>query len=282
MKPTAILTGDWHLREDQPRCRTDNFWGAQWKKVKFIKELQDEYANKYTNCPIFHSGDLFHHWKPSPRLLSWCIDNLPFMYCIPGNHDLPNHNLGMLQKSGLWTLEKAGKIAILQTELGVEKRWDVLGEKYDRTVAIIHKLINHPQSNTTAKGLMKKLKDYDLILTGDNHQHFIEKNKNQLLVNPGSLTRQTADQTEHFPCVVLWDAKNNEYEHVYLPIENNVITREHLVTAKERDVRMEAFVDSLDGDYEVELSFEKNLKAYFENNRTRKSVREMVQESVEG
>ena len=291
MKPTALLTSCWHLRESQPTCRTDDFWEAQWRKVKFIKELQDEYSG----CPILNSGDLFHHWKPSPRLISYCIDYLPFMYIIPGNHDLPNHNLGLLEKSGLWTLEKAGKIKILQTELGKawclgENEWSEVDGDTDfkgKSITIIHKLINHPQSSTTAKQLMNQLKGYDLILTGDNHQSFFvgyqyEKDKDTLLINPGSLTRQTADQDKHVPTVFLWYAETNEFDTVPIPIEKDVISRDHLVKAEERDERMEAFVDRLDDDYEIELSFKKNLKSYFNSNRTHRAVKEMVWESAEG
>ena len=300
MKPTAILCGDWHIREDTPVCRIDDFQAAQWAKVKFIKELQNEY-----DCPILHSGDLFDHWKPSPRLISLCIDRLPFdMYVIPGNHDLPNHSLSLLEKSGLWTLERAGKIGILKEELGkVYKIEDFLCTanpikiKTGKRIGITHQLINHPKSDTTAKGLMKKLKGYDLILTGDNHQSFcfsvnsgtfivepgsfVRQTASQILVNPGSLTRQTADQIYHEPCIWLWYAKDNSVESINIPIEQNVITREHLEKAEVRDARMEAFVERLDDGYEIGLSFQKNIEEYFAKNRTRASIKEMVFESLE-
>ena len=272
MKPTAILTGDWHLREDTPKCRTDDFWKAQWKKVEFISKLQEKYS-----IPILHSGDLFHHWKPSPRLISWCIDILPFMYVIPGNHDLPNHNLKLLEKSGLWTLEKAEKIRIWQTELGEPYIHKAFGTD---EIAIIHKLINHPQSDTTAKGILKKYKKYNLILTGDNHIPFSATEGGRLLVNPGSLSRQTADQIDHKPCVVLWDNEGH-IQPVELPIEKGVISRNHLQQVEDRDERMDAFVSKLNDDYDIELSFEKNIEAYFESNRTRKIVKELVYESME-
>ena len=39
--PNLILTADWHLREDQPVCRTDDFWKAQWAKIDFINDLAE-------------------------------------------------------------------------------------------------------------------------------------------------------------------------------------------------------------------------------------------------
>ena len=62
--PSLILTSDWHLREDTPTCFTGDWHQEQWKAVKVIRNLQAMY-----NCPVIHAGDLFHHWKPSPRTI---------------------------------------------------------------------------------------------------------------------------------------------------------------------------------------------------------------------
>lgn len=280
MKPTAILTADWHLREDQPKCRIDDFWESQWKKVKFIKELRYDIGN----IPILHSGDLFHNWKPSPRLLSFCIGFLPNMYVIPGNHDLPNHNVSLLEKSGLFTLEKAGIISIWGTQNGLGDIFKVVNTFDGYKVGMLHKLINHPQSDTTAESILKKHKQYDLILSGDNHKTFVvrDNNTNSVLVNPGSLTRQTADQIDHTPKVFFWYAEENKVEYEVIPIKKKVISKDHLIKVEERDERINAFVKRLKDDYDLELSFEANLKAYFENNRTRKPIKDMVWESVGG
>jgi len=273
MKPTLIACADLHFRDSQPTCRLDNFWETQIGIMKWLKEIQEKY-----DVPLICSGDYFHHWKPSPRLLSACIEYMPFVYTIPGNHDLPNHNSELFSKSGLFTLFTAGKTSLWLTKLENMFHVEDISEK---KVGIIHKLINHPQSDTSAKAILKKYKDYNLIISGDNHEHFIEKVGDRLLINPGSISRQTAAQVDHKPCVVLWDAESGKYEHIYLPIAHDVISREHLAKAEERDERMEAFVNKLKGGYEIELDFEANLKAFFENNRTRKAVEKLVWESME-
>ena len=259
-----ILTADWHLRENQPICRSDDFWKIQWEKVRFIRELQYEY-----DCTILHSGDLFHHWKPSPRLLSKCIEELPYMFVIPGNHDLPNHNLNLLEKSGLFTLEKAEIIKICSVEL--EKPF-----LFQKDIAIMHKLINHSQSDNSAKSILRKYKKFKLILTGDNHETFDASINNRLLINPGSLTRQTANQKNHKPCIYIIDIETMGFEIIEIPIENNVFNLEHLNQQNERDERIENFVKHLNSDYDLELSFESNLKAYFQKNRTRKAIKSFV------
>jgi len=112
-EPDAILTADWHLREDTPTCRTDDFWEAQWNKVDQICQLQV----KYNDCPILHAGDLFDHWKPSPFLLSTALLYLPEIgrefWTIYGNHDLPNHSIELAKKTGMMTLVNALAIEIL-------------------------------------------------------------------------------------------------------------------------------------------------------------------------
>ena len=107
--PTAILTSDWHLREDTPICRTDDYWNAQWKKVNFISKLQEKY-----DCPVIHAGDLFDKWKPSPWLLSTTISILPKkFYTIFGQHDLPQHSLDLEHKSGINTLRQAKSLTVI-------------------------------------------------------------------------------------------------------------------------------------------------------------------------
>jgi len=296
MNPTAILTADWHLRDTQPICRTDNFWEEQWNKVNFIMELQKQYE-----CPVFHSGDLFHTWKTSPYLLSTAIRfftdcsefrNGPSFFTVYGNHDLPQHSVELAERSGTYTLGTTGSITIL-----CNGHWgdatptnsisDLLGGEEFQDIAIWHKFTytgNKPWPNcqeSTAEQLLKKYPKYKLILTGDNHTPFVVKYKNRILVNPGSITRQTADQVSHTPKVYLWYAEKNIVKPVFLPIKCDVITREHLEMKEERDNRMEAFISRLKEDWNVSLSFEDNLKEFLSANKLRKSVIELIHKAMD-
>lgn len=274
MKPTAILCADLHFRDDQPICRTDDFFETQIRKMRWLRELAHE-----QDCPVICSGDYFHHWKPSPQLLSACIAYMPFVITIPGNHDLPQHNINLIEKSGLWTLEKAGKVAITQIKLG-----EIAMVQYEECpkIGVIHKLINHPQSTTTAKNILKKYPEYNLILSGDNHQTFEASIGNRWLINPGSFSRQTADQINHKPCVYLWYSAEMHFDAVEVPIINVVISTKHLKEKKEKDLRIDKFTERLKEGYNISASFKENMKAYFENNMTRKGVKEMVYELMEG
>ena len=285
-KPSAILTSDWHLREDTPVCRTDNFWETQWKKVDFVAQLQREY-----NCFVYHAGDLFHHWKPSPYLLRETMLHLPIaFYTVYGQHDLPQHSLELKYKSGISVLEQAGKVIVLD-----EASWGQTpanGSRYffkNKNILVWHNFTyvgkepfpgcNSPKAHV----LLEKYKQFDLILTGDNHQSFTSHGlSGNLLVNPGSLMRQTAAQIDFQPKVYLWYAEDNIVETVDVPIEQGVITREHIEKVQERDERIDAFISSLKTGWEMSLSFEDNMKMFFETNRVRKDIKDIIYEAMEG
>jgi predicted phosphodiesterase len=299
-KAKAIFCADLHIRETQPECRTDDFWTAQQDKMLQLSELQQKH-----NCPILCAGDLFHHWKPSPFLITWCIKCLPKnIIVVPGNHDLPNHSMELLGKSGLQTLHEAGIVEIIPDKLtnvmrinddedlvfafpwGVEPK-NPEDEGSEFTIALIHRLVSSDKDNlwfhadaSSATSFIKKLSGYDIIVTGDNHQSFVAKYKDTLLINPGCFTRQTATMEDHEPSVSLWYG-DHHVERKILQYDKNVISRKHLDHVKERDERMEKFIDQLNDNYKLDLSYEKNLESYFEKNSEHQQIQEMVWESLE-
>lgn len=286
-KVTAILTADWHLREDQPLCRTDDFWTAQGNKLVEIADLQRQYE-----CPIIHAGDVFHHWKPSPLVMSQFLSNFhpkskyPFL-CIFGNHDLPQHNIEYRHKSGLHTLIEASAATMLPS-----CHWGQKPEMVSLNVAEGKILVWHtmtytgkkPWPNCTdpnAQEILDDLNDVDLIVTGHNHKSFVVSKGNRLLVNPGSITRFAADQIDHRPCVYLWDGTRNTVRKHVLKHSNDVITREHLEQKRKKEERYAAFIENLRQKGEPELSFRTNLDRHFSQNKTTKSVKQLVYEMLE-
>ena len=104
----AILLADIHLTLNPPIWRsTEPDWlEAQAKVLKEVKELQHKYE-----CPVLCAGDIFNRWNTCPELINFAISHLPdSMYAIPGQHDLPLHQIEDIHRSAYWTLVKAGKI----------------------------------------------------------------------------------------------------------------------------------------------------------------------------
>jgi DNA repair exonuclease SbcCD nuclease subunit len=279
---SAILTSDWHLREDTPVCRTDDYWLAQWQKVDFISDLQKKY-----DCPILHGGDLFDHWKPSPNLLRETILHIPDQFfTVYGQHCLPAHSLELVDKCGINVLQAAGKLTILEG-----CHWGQNPTKSslllnNKSILVWHKMVwkdkkPYPTCTDLPASITLDKYKYDLLLFGDNHKTFTETLEGRVLVNPGSMMRMDADQVDHRPCVFLWFAEDNTVEQVFIPIEQGVISREHLEIKEQRETRIDAYVERLNDDWEVALSFEHNVEAYKEVNEVRPSVLEIVYKAME-
>jgi DNA repair exonuclease SbcCD nuclease subunit len=293
-KPDLILCSDIHLREDTPTCWIGDFQKEQWLALGFIKNLQAEYG-----CPVVHAGDLFHHWKPSPWLLSKTMSFLPDQFStIYGQHVLPQHALELREKSGIYCLEEAGRLDVLEgchygqepTErsiaIPITPESIHLGRHaYGLSVLVWHHMtyITPPFPGAIggqANGLLQKYPQFDLILTGDNHQSFATEHEGRLLVNPGAMTRQTADQMDFKPRVALWYAVTNTIEWVNIPIQEGVISREHIDVKQQRDSRIDAFISRLDGDWVAGMSFEDNLEAFFNKNETRDPVKQIIYTAI--
>jgi len=298
MNPTAILTADIHLRTDRPAKRTDNYFAAQANKIEFIRDLQEEYK-----CPIFDGGDLFHRWNSSPYLEAWAIENLPNdIHTVAGNHELLEHNINNLEKASLNVLSVANKIKLLcsgsyltvVTEHRVVKLsgfpWNTplksAKEKRSLNVALIHHMITDEdlkyKDDTALKAhtLFKKMEGFDLIVCGHNHKPFVVEQDGRLIVSPGSMMRTTKGQMEHRPRVYLWYAGNNTVKPMYLPIEKDVFAVTQIRKEEESEKRIESFILALKEEYEVTLSFKKNMENYLAGNKTVKSVEEIIWECV--
>jgi len=303
-KVDAILMADPHIGSTIPECRMDSFFDAKEKKLDKILDLSKRYE-----CPILIAGDIGDKPQWKNWLLEWIIGKFygHNIIAIPGQHDLPNHRLSLWEKSGIGVLAAAEVITLLGPhDLASDIIMDSFqidafpyGEKIHkvalpnkklmpRKIAMTHQMVIEDKKlwpgQDAPKGhqLLKKYPEYDLILSGDNHQPFVVEHENRLLVNPGSMMRIRADQIDHRPRVYLWDAKQNKVEPVFLPIESGVVSRDHIEKKENRDSRMSAFVTSLDRDYEIGHLYKDNLKNHFAANRTRREVSERVWESVEG
>lgn len=266
----AILTSDWHMRLDNPPCRLDDHSSAQIDKIEQISALQRKY-----DCPVLNGGDIFQLYYPSPTLINLCLDHFPKrMMAVAGQHDLPDHNIDLIKKSAFYTLAKSGTFTFLINQVNWKTHsTPTYMPLKGRSITVAHMLVwdkEEPFPNCPAPRVNKVFKMFphaDLILTGDNHQTFTARKGKQLLVNPGSLTRHKADQADHRPCVFLWSAATNTCRKHYLKIRKNVISREHIDLVNEKKERKEAFIEQLDTEWEIDLSFEDNVSRALTKNK---------------
>ena len=303
-KATAILTADIELRAFCPSCRTDDHWATQERKIAWLNKLQKKH-----DCPILDAGDLFdkkYKTHPSHELLNWSIKNLPTpFYSVSGNHDNPGKSIDNYSNSAMAVLESAGRLIHCHKEpievLWVEQSpyvklygfpWGVPFKNVDPqkgyfNIALIHAMVYEEFEpfpgcdGYSAKEVMDLLPDFDLIVTGHNHQTFTRESEGRILVNPGSFMRNDADQIDHKPCVFLWYAEDNSIEQVFIPIEEGVISREHIDVKKDKENRLDAFVEKLGEQVVSGINFHDNLEKAIAHEAVGDAVKDKIWEYYE-
>jgi len=280
---TAILTSDWHLSEKPPKCRTET--PEEWlttmaTKLEFISKLQYKY-----DCAVYHAGDLFDHWKPSPFLLSWVMKRMPKKFTtILGNHDIPFHFIGGYQKCGVRVLAESGHVQL--DENGLHWEDDLINRVQDFPWFMAHIMTYKGKEpwpgceDLNTKEMLEHFPNADLIVTGHNHSAFTDNIGKRRLVNPGSIFRLTADQIDHKPRVYLWDIDTNSIELVYLPIQEGRVTRHHLEEDQAKNDRIKKFMDNLEATWEPQFSLEKNLEIAIKKNKIPKRVANLIWEAI--
>jgi len=296
-----IVCADLHLRHDKPVARTDAYWLTQSEKFQYILSLARQ------NPPLIVAGDFFHKARPPIPLIRWVMDTLleydVIPIVVPGQHDLPWHSLEHIADSGIGLLQAAGLVDILTnpSEPYFYKKYALFGCPFGQNpwpipddvsqkdlkqftkILIWHHLVIRkgeelwPGQKATVSGkILRTFRHYDYILTGDNHQAFIETARNRRHINPGSMCRMAISQLEHRPRV--YDIEKDEF--VYIPIREDVFDLALSQSAAERESRIANFVEHLNAGYEVGVDFERNLIRFMDDNSIGDKVRNIVLECL--
>lgn len=297
--PDLILTADWHLREDTPACRVDDFQAAQWRKVEVIREAASRYG-----CPVVVAGDLFDSWRCSHELVNRLLNTLPRrLWTVPGQHELPYHRITGLNQSPLATLARArvgvevmtGGTPFGMTEIptGGYGYGEALRDGPLPEVLVWHRMVwagRPPYPGAPAGGEAGRVLDVlagrgvRLLVTGDNHQPFTLCRGGVRLVNCGCLTRQTVDEANHQPGYWLWWRKTNETQYVLLPgLDPAAVSAEHISARQEAAGRLDTFVELISG-AKMGLDYRRNLTAALTGEAGRAltdGARRMVREAAE-
>jgi hypothetical protein len=155
-------------------------------------------------------------------------------------------------------------------------------------ILILHKMVIENakmwegQEGHTFGNILLKTLPFDLIISADNHLHFLINNRSKRLVNCGSLLRSNIDQINHKPVVYILDTDTKVLERHWVPCEpfEQVFDMAKVSAEKERDEKMEAFVDRLTGEAELEgLDFIKNMYTFVRKNK--EEIDEATQEIIE-
>jgi DNA repair exonuclease SbcCD nuclease subunit len=300
-----LITGDWHLTDKTPRNRIDDYPKTQHRKVSWIIGTAIQNQCRY----ILQPGDMFDSFKARDKIKSQWIErwrnvfyhNRIKVLTVPGQHDMRYHSSDLLD-TPMGVLYAADAIKILRPgvsgELGGESVF-VYGSGWNESIPepidasgchiwITHRMvIDEPlwegQTDYEKGNLLLKRTKFDLIVTGDNHQHFaFNDNNERYLINCGSLMRSTIDQITHIPTIYIYDTETRAILPIAVnpiaPIEE-VLRVEEAKEEKERNEKLEAFVEGLKEQVELNgLDFKRNITKYLNSHRVKPSVKRIIEE----
>lgn len=238
-KVIAIACADLHLSQNAPAAREGE---PDWFEAMKRPLVQLDCIAKQYQCPILCAGDIFHHWRSSPELINFALQYLPEMYAIPGQHDLPFHQMDDLPKSAFQTLVLAGRVQLIDEKGMVFERpgggcFGVYGYAWgeailpvcrggNKRIALVHAYTYIKGCGYTDASQEQRLRQtgplstYDTVIIGDNHIPWDATLKSGTSVfNCGGFMRRSSD-----------DAHN---PRVGLIHEDGSVSTHHLPTSSE-------------------------------------------------
>lgn len=223
-KVIAICCSDLHMTLRPPIARSEE---PNWQDCmgRVLEEVGD--LASLHGAQVLFGGDLLDTWNVQPELLNFAMKHMPkqkhttnHIYCVPGQHDLPNHRLDQVHRSGYQTLHSAGCIRHIS-------KWECLSgcmldivpvawnqsippAPSDSSVLLCHKYVwtkshkYHGAASDDELGALKDvLKGYRAAIFGDNHKGFIAKSGDCNVCNCGTMMRRKIDEADYKPMVGL-------------------------------------------------------------------------------
>ncbi|HPY55286.1 MAG TPA: metallophosphoesterase [Bacilli bacterium] len=293
-KALGVFCSDLHLSAKAPGSRKDDWFLAIERLFEKITVTGKRYR-----CPVFVAGDVFDKPKEEPVVVSQAIRWMKKLkwYGIPGQHDLIGHSISRLEETSFWTLVESGCLEYINEFLDL-KDYLIVGYPWGREPADIVKTNKHviglghllvwqtsPFIGASQTGnvseVIKRYKNHDVLVFGDNHKGFKVKKDGVLILNCGTACRRTLADVDYKPrCYVLFE--DLSVKTVYLPFEfDEFVQKEEQINGYSHEDSFKVFVKTLMDQTEVSLSFRKMLTAYLNKNSVKKDVENIIWEIME-
>ena len=291
-----LAMGDLHIRATPTKYRTSNYQDLMFGKLQWITN----FATKQKCFTIIQPGDFFDGPEipnyVEKKLIRLILDYSGDIYTVFGQHDL---HFRQVDNTALAVLEEANVIEIL-TENPIEydekKSVCIYGASWEQkipkpkdedacNILVLHRMIIKDKllfpdqtDYIKANEFATKCKNYNLIISGDNHNSFSYiPNSHRLpsLVNCGSLMRMTTAQYNHKPCIWMFDTNTNKLTQYYIPILPAIkVFKAEAEEMKAHDKQMEAFIKTLTNENtDTHQSFEDNVSILLKGNAISEDVR---------
>lgn len=295
----AVVCSDIHLSHKPPIARTGekDWYRAMSRPLRQLRRLVEKH-----NVPVLCAGDIFDTWKVPPQLINFALKQLPDnIYAIPGQHDMPYHDIDQLDKSAYYTLVKAGKIVNVKPN-----RAYLLGDMFlhafpwdtpikpckngaDKLhVALIHKYVWYGKAKyDTAKQADRmigkyfglQLKGYSTAIFGDNHKHFSTEIKDCHIFNCGTLIRRHSNEKEYHPSIGLLHL-DGSVDCVQLDTSRDKVEKTIKIAKLEEDPDFSQFIDELGTIEDFGLDFQKTIKHVLKEKKPKQAIRRIILEAI--
>ena len=298
-KVLAIFVSDLHLSHTPPIWRSceEDWYTVQERALKELREIKNANA-----CPIFCAGDIFDKWNSPPELINFALEHLPPIYAIPGQHDLPNHNLKEIHKSAYWTLVKTKKILHVKESVSIaegmmlhgfafgrkirkvktpEKNWDC------KHIALIHQYNWIPKASYEKASVKRKVtrkrkefRGYDIVVCGDNHIPFEKMIGDTLFWNCGGFMRRHSDEIKHRPRVGLLMQDGTMRNYKLKSYRSDKYISVDPKSEKQADMDLTELGNELLKLNDARFDFQVAVNHYMQKYNVRREVMEIVMKSI--
>jgi len=305
-KPIALFVADIHLSLRPPVWRSNepNWLEAMKRPLEELQELRRKFE-----VPIIYAGDIFDKWygaHQSAELVNFAIKNLPIGYAIPGQHDMPNHNIDEIHRSAYHTLEMAEIIMIVGEEglilpnslisvfgfpfgttiekVSVEQKACKLED--DIYIAVAHEYVwiknrsyqGAPDENKITNA-RQNLDGYDIAVFGDNHIGFQTKIRDTTIWNCGGFMRRKSDEVDYKPRIgILYDDKTVKPH--YLDTSKDICLATIDISKEEHDLDFTQLIKELETLGDCGLDFKEAMKQYIASKNVSKPVATILYEAM--
>jgi len=290
-----LCFSDLHIRITSPKFRTDNYYETLMEKFEWIVEQ----AEFYKCSAMLLGGDMFDapdlpNWAEL-ELMSLCYSTDVPILTVYGQHDLKYRRK---EDAKLTVLDEAQAVTLLGPESSVCGDSEIYGQSWDEdnvipknpdnfNILVVHRMVTKDgplwsghKGFIEGNSLLWNNPDMNLIVSGDNHQSFVIESDGGVLINAGSVMRNSMIQREHIPSVYLFDTETLEITRLIIPHHpfDEVMNVELAGSVKQREEDLEVFMEGLSSDYEVELDYEKNVKSILDTTNVSVSVEDKALE----
>lgn len=278
-----LCTGDWHICASTPIRRTDAYHDVQFDKIKYLYNYALDHGIDTMTVP----GDIFDtsktpYWVVYKYINLFKLDPMwtrPLIFVVLGQHDQVYHTSGFANTPLGLLAAALPMMTILGPEpvnvdgvsfYGAPWGAEVPAVRDAKAVNVLvthrmivkRKLWDGQQECAFDADFLEDHPEFNLIVSGDNHTHFIAQRQRNRLINCGSLMRMTAAQMDHTPYFYVWDSETMGVERGEVPHKpsDEVFDAAAIAKEKENEQEMAAFVDTVSDDDDFGMDFRENLR----------------------